>query len=97
MALNSINIPQVHSALFSRNAWKPLLPRFCLLVAFIYGFYMDMQYECGNAFTNLKCVPEPFFLTKHLKYTNFICTSFHEHLKFLLSVFGYIRLQLSHY
>jgi len=23
-----------------------------------------MQYECGNAFPNLKCVPEPFFLEK---------------------------------
>src|SRR6218665_1528866 len=27
---------------------------------------MDMQYECDNAFRNLKCVPEPFFLEKTL-------------------------------
>ena len=27
-------------------------------------FYIDIQYECDNAFPNLKCVPEPFFLEK---------------------------------
>jgi len=28
-------------------------------------FYMDMQYKCDNAFPNLKCVPEPYFLEKN--------------------------------
>jgi len=27
---------------------------------------MDTQYECDNAFPNLKCVPEMFFLEKGL-------------------------------
>ena len=25
---------------------------------------MNMQYECDSAFSNLKCVPEPFLLEK---------------------------------
>jgi len=30
---------------------------------------MDVQYECDNAFPNLKCVTEPLFLEKSTLYT----------------------------
>jgi len=32
----------------------------------LYGFDVDMQYECDNAFPNLKCVPSTFFLENAL-------------------------------
>jgi len=59
----------------SRNAIPtPFLPILCLLVC-LYGFYIDIQHECDISLSNIKCVPEPFFLEK--------CTGFHQHRQFL--------------
>jgi len=45
---------------FSGNAWECRADAFSSQTLFISVFYMDMQYECDNAFPNLKSVPERF-------------------------------------
>jgi len=35
-----------------------------VFICVLYGFYLDIQYECDNAFPNLKCIREPLFLEK---------------------------------
>src|SRR6218665_1004470 len=62
------NFSVINSAFFSRNLWECRSHTFSFQALFISVIYMDLTWMSNknviNAFPNLKCVPEPFFLEK---------------------------------